>query len=575
MKLLAKIWPYVRRRAAAYTVGISLVALGTCAGAAVPLIIGLAIDAIRKGHGGKAVLYGAIGIVAFAALRGVLHVGGRMMLLTTARRVEYELRNDIFARLLRLPQSYFGTHPSGDITSRVINDLEGLRLMVGLGITSVISTGLLLAASLIGMFTIDWTLTLLALIPMTVVSVITAATGPAMHRRSLSVQDQLGVISSRAQENFTGARVIRAFAQEDSEIARYRAECDVYLRANISLARLRGGTYALLTFFTELSIATTLWIGGRGLLSGTFSEGSFAAFTAYQFMLVWPMIAIGWTVTIVQRGLACMGRIAEILDAEQAPTGGEAQGVNFAGRIEIRDLTFRYDESREPALSNLSMTIEGGQKVAIVGRTGSGKSTIGALLMRLYPAPRGSMLIDGRDVNDIGVAEQRRAIGCVPQDPFLFSDTLRENIAFGGAGDAVQAATLSRIAADAERFPGKLDQMIGERGVTLSGGQKQRTALARAIVRNPSILILDDALSSVDAHTERQILDALREIMKGRTSIVITHRLPAIRDADRIYVLDGGKLAESGSHDELMARRALYAEMWERQQLVDQLSTAP
>jgi ATP-binding cassette subfamily B protein len=451
----------------------------------------------------------------------------------------------------------------------------------------------MLVMCLVGMFAISPKLALICLAPMSLITVVFAVTGPAMHRRSLAVQDQLGVVSSRAQENFSGQRVVRAFVQEDREVDRFRVECDRYLEANLSFARLRGTMNGLMTLLAELAIVATLFVGGRGIIGGTMSEGDFAAFTAYQFMLVWPMIAIGWTITLAQRGLACLQRIAELMDEKPDATGGTAT-ADFTAAVEFRDLTFRYDETREPALRGVSFSIPRGATVAIVGRTGAGKSTLAALLTRLYPAPPGTVFIDGRDVNDLPADAQRRAVGCVPQDPFLFSDTIRENIAFGVASEAAQpgsdngssakeaavngapqtdrAAALSRIAGDAERFPQKLDQMIGERGVTLSGGQKQRTALARAIVRDPSILILDDALSSVDAHTEREILDELRGVMKGRTCIVITHRLAVARLADRVIVLDSGEVSEIGTHDDLVRSGKLYAKLWTRQQLLGELA---
>jgi len=574
MTHLRRLLPYLRERRGRYALGLAFVLLAAASGAAVPLVIREAIRALEHGSSRGFIAGAAAAIVLFAGVRGAFTVAGRNAILLAARGIEHALRNDIYRHLARLPASFYDTHPSGDITSRIVNDLEGARLVVGIGLISVVGTGLVLLASLAGMFWLDARLALLCMAPLAAVSVVTWATGAPLHARSLALQDQLGVLSSRAQENFAGARVVRAFAQEDRETDRWRGACDEYLRRALAFARTRGVAYALITFFTELAIAVTLWAGGRGMIEGTLAKEDFVAFTAYQFMLVWPMIAIGWTITIAQRGAACMGRIAELLGTPPEADAADPGPVDFAGRIEIRGLTFRYEADREPALRDVSLAIEPGRTVAVVGRTGAGKSTLAALLTRLYPAPRGTVFIDGRDVNDIPIERQRRAVGCVPQDPFLFSDTIRGNIAFGGEGDVPRAATLSRIAADAERFPGRLDQMIGERGVTLSGGQKQRVAIARAVVRDPAILVLDDALSSVDAQTEREILGELRAFMKDRTSLVITHRLSAVRDADRIVVLENGAVAEAGTHDELLGRKGAYAAMWERQQLIEELDRA-
>jgi len=574
VKHLHRLRPYLSRLRARYAVGLSLAALATLAAAAVPLVIKYAVDSLRRGPTGREILAAAGAIVAFAGLRAIFTFGARMLILTGARRFELELRNDVYRQLLRLPASFYDRHAAGDLTSRVINDIEGVRMMTGIGLQQVVATSLMLVMCLAGMFAISPKLALICIVPMSLITVVFAVAGPAMHRRSLAVQDQLGVVSSRAQENFSGQRVVRAFVQEDREVGRFRVECDRYLQANLSFARLRGTTNGLMTLLAELAIVATLFVGGRAIVGGTMSEGDFAAFTAYQFMLVWPMIAIGWTITLAQRGLACLQRIAELMDEKPDAAGGTAT-ADFTAAVEFRNLTFRYDETREPALRNVSFSIARGATVAIVGRTGAGKSTLAALLTRLYPAPPGTVLIDGRDVNDLPADAQRRAVGCVPQDPFLFSDTIRENIAFGsldGAAQTDRAAALSRIAGDAERFPQKLDQMIGERGVTLSGGQKQRTALARAIVRDPAILILDDALSSVDAHTEREILDELRGVMKGRTCIVITHRLAVARLADRVVVLDSGAVSETGTHEDLVRSGRLYAKLWTRQQLMKEIT---
>ncbi len=571
MRHLRRLWPYLRRYRGRYLLGFTLVALAASAAALAPKFIEKAIDALKNPDAstGRVILYFSAALILFAAVRGVLISWGRFTIIGLSRDLEFEMRSDLYRHLLKLPAKWFDSNPTGDITSRFINDLEGVRLMIGFAVVALSGTGLMFIFSLAGMFWLEWHLALICLVPLSLISIVTFIAAGGVHTRSLKVQDQLGVVSTRAQENFTGARVIKAFAQEDAEDRRFAGACRDYQSANISLARLRALMFASMTLFIELAVAVTLYFGGKGIIGGHFTEGQFAAFTAYQFMLVWPMVAIGWVIAVAQRGVACMGRLNDIFDAAPAPSGEAA--IELVGGIDIRNLTFRYKEDRRPALENVSFSIQRGQKVGIVGRTGSGKSALAQILLKLYEVPRGTVFVDGRDLNDVATDSLRRATGAVAAEPFIFSDTLSNNIAFGGGDDVPRAARLARIAADAERFPGKLHQVIGERGVTLSGGQKQRTALARALIRRPRLLILDDALSSVDAHTEREILDELRDFMRGRTSIVISHRMSAVRDCDLILVLDDGRLAESGTHDELVSRRGLYAAMCERQQLLEEL----
>ena len=573
--------PYLRRCRGAYVQGMILVALASGCGVTTPLLIRAAIDRLERQATRDFVLLVALAIVLFALVRGILIFSSRMLILGAARRIERDLREDLYAHLETLPARFYDTHPTGDLTSRAINDIEGVRMMIGIGLMWLASTGLVLAGSLAAMFFLKPSLAALCLIPLALITVMLVFAGARIQSLTLAVQDQLGVLSSRAQENFSGARVVRAFAREESETARFASAGKEYLARNLRLARVRALAWARILLLAETAIALTLVAGGRMMMDGTFSKGDFAAFAAYELLLVWPVIAIGWVIILFQRGAACARRLGEIFDSRPEIDDASARPLDGAieGRIEARGLTFSYAPDRPPALSDLRLAIEPGQHVAIVGRTGSGKSTLAQLLLRLYRAPDGMLFVDGRDINTIPVADLRRAIGAVPQDPFLFSDRLRENVAFGGpdgAADAqvARAAEIARLSPDVDLFPDRYDQMIGERGVALSGGQKQRTALARALVREPRILILDDALSSVDSDTERDIRERLRDFTRGRTTILITHRLSSAADADRILVLDGGRLAEEGRHAELLARGGLYAGLWESQRLAEELSQA-
>ena len=579
MSHLRRLLPYLRRHRRAYLLGLAILLPATACGAVVPWLVRTLFHRLEQGGTRADVLLCAGAVVGTALFRAIFLFASRYLILAASRRIEFDLRNDLYAHLETLSGRWYDTNAAGEITSRAINDLEGVRMMIGIGIMAIVSTGLLFLVSLGIMIATSPLLAALCSLPLVGVSVVMAWTGSKMHDLSADVQAQLGVLSSRAQENFSGARVVRAFAQEENEISRYRAVCAEYRTRNMRLARWRAGSWAGILVLAEGAMVVTLLVGGKAIIGGTLTKDVLAMFATFQFMLLWPMIAIGWVISIAQRGVACMGRLADILDAK--PDCDDARAVPGTapaqGRVEARNLTFAYAPDRPPALKDVSFTIEPGRKIALVGRTGSGKSSFVQLLLRHYRLPDGMLFVDGRDVNTIPLAELRGVIGTVPQDLFLFSDRLRENIAFGGrdgvSDDAIaRAAAISRLDADLDQFPDRLDQVIGERGVTLSGGQKQRTALARALVREPRILILDDALSAVDSQTERDIQERLAAFMRGRTTIVITHRLSAVTDADLILVLEEGRLVEQGRHADLAAAGGPYGALWESQKLSEELS---
>ncbi|MFA5137764.1 MAG: ABC transporter ATP-binding protein [Elusimicrobiota bacterium] len=577
MRHLARLWPYIRRYRSAYLSGIAMVLLGSAFGTASPFLIKAAVDGLEAGTAASlGWLVGALAMLG--AAKALVFFRGRYSIVSASREVERDLREDFYRKLTRLDVSFFDRHSSGDIHSRAVNDMESVRMVAGISVMITAGSSLLLLLSLAAMFAIDAGLAAAAMVPLLLVCAVTALSEGRIYAQSERVQDILAELSTLAQENFSGARVVRAFARETTELRRFSYSSRSYLKASLALALTRGAAWGLMVLLMEATLGVTLLLGGLGIIRGTLSKGDFVAFTAYQFMLVWPVIGMGWVVTLVQRGAACMARINAVLDAPEEEHGAKPCVLRGC-RIEFRDLTFRYSEDRPPALSGVSFTLEPGERAAVVGRTGSGKSTLLQLLLGLYRPPAGTVFLDGRDINDIPRAALRAAMACAPQDAFLFSDTLLSNIAFGAEGEASREAVLaaaeaSRLSEDLDAFPGGIDQVIGERGITLSGGQRQRTSLARALLRKPPLLLLDDTLSSVDVHTEAAILQRLDPHLEGRTCILVTHRFSSLAKARRILVLDEGRLVEDGTHDALLASKGFYARLAARQRLEEDLSSA-
>jgi ATP-binding cassette subfamily B multidrug efflux pump len=573
---LRLLWPYLKRYRSRYIAGLSLVVFGTLLAVTIPLLFKKAIDVLEQGDTAGAIGIFSIALVGFGAARAFVIFRGRFAIIATSRMIEYDLREELYRKLLRLPARYFDVHSTGDLESRVVNDVEGVRMAVGIGVMMLASSGLLFVLSVVSMLWLNARLAIMATIPLVLVAVATALLTRRIYGLSEIVQDRLGQITNNAQENFTAARVIRAFAQEEHEQSKFAASSGLYRDANMDLAKTRGVAWGLMAFLIEATIAVMLFVGGTGMITGEISKGDFVAFAAYLFGLGWPVIAMGWIMTVFQRGAACIDRIQGIMREPESTLRPSHSQPPTAGEIEFRDLTFSYSDDRTPALKNVSFKIQAGERVAIVGRTGAGKSTLVQILLGLYPVARGHVFIDGRDINDYTPTALRAAMGTVPQDLFLFSDTIESNIAFGsperaGRETIMQAAADARLTDDLAAFPNGIEQIIGERGITLSGGQKQRTAIARALIRRPRILLLDDALSSVDVHTEKAILERLEGFLKGRTCLIITHRFSVVAKVDRILVFDGALLVEEGQHAELMAKPGFYAQLVARQHLEDSL----
>jgi len=565
-RLKAAVW----RHRAPLLAGIVAILLANGFALLQPFLLGRGVDAIVRKQPDRLPLI-FIAIVAAAAADAVFRFLQRYTVNGVARRIENELRRDMFEQLERLDQRFFQGMRTGDIMARATNDLSAVQQLLGMGLSSIFNTVVIFTAAVVLMLWIDWQLTLLSVSLLTLLSLGFLVLGPQIQKRFLRVQEQFAALSSKAQENFSGIRVVKAYVQEEAEQRSFRAINQEYVDANIAWARINSALWPLFGTLAGLAAVVMLYVGGQHVVQHRLTLGQFVQFNTYLILLSWPMIALGWVSNLFQQGAASLNRIEEILHQTPAvaspPRPLRPEAVR--GELTFENVSFRYVD--EPIFENLSLHVPAGSTLALVGSTGSGKSTLVRLLARVYDPQEGRILIDGTDIRDLPLDVLRRQIGYVPQEAFLFSETLAENIMLGApdapAESVERAAELSQLSADLEQFPNGLQTMIGERGVTLSGGQKQRTAIARAVLKDPAILVLDDALSSVDTRTEEAILRGLRGFMEGRTSIVIAHRISTIKDADQIVVLEEGRVVEQGSHARLLGEGGEYARLYERQQL--------
>ena len=582
-KSLHSLLPYMKKYRGSFLLGMICVFFNNGIWIFFPQVIRRAVDDLHLGVTRHKLISYSLLLLLIAATKGIFQFLTRWVVIGISREIEFDLRNDLFRHLETLSTSFYQRTRTGDIMARATNDLNAVRMLLGPAIMYTANTLVFTAGALAFMLSISPRLTLYAFLPLPVVSIVVQYFGRRIHERFERIQAMFSDISAKAQENFSGARVIRAYVQEEAQIESFEASNEEYIARSLRLVRLMGMLWPTLETMLGLAIVLVLWLGGREVIHRQITVGEFVAFNTYMVQLTWPIIALGWVINLFQRGTASMGRINEILierpeieDSDEARAALSTKGathIEILGEIEFRNLDFAYNDV--PVLHNINLRIPAGSSLAIVGPTGSGKTTLVSLIPRIYDSAAGTVLIDGRPLRDYPLQTLRQAVGFVPQETFLFSESVRGNIAFGrenASDDEIHAAArAASIAEDIEGFPEQYRTLVGERGITLSGGQKQRTAIARALIRNPRILILDDALSSVDTHTEDKILNQLREIMHCRTTIFISHRVSTVRNADKIAVLHAGRIVELGSHEELLSLNGYYKDLYNKQLLEEEL----
>lgn len=576
MRSLLRLRPYVDKYRSSFLIGIFFVLLTNVFTLMSPLILKRAIDELRAGTLTHSLVTYAIVIVTLSSIQAVFRYGMRKVMIGASREIEYDLRNDLFSHIESLSLPFFERRNTGDLMARATNDLNAVRMFIGPAIMYIANTFFIVVIGISLMLSIDWKLTLFAMIPFPLLSFAVNYLGSRLHTLFGQIQEQYSSITTHVQENISGIRVVKAFVRENEEIRRFGVLNREFIKRNMRMVRLWGLFFPFMGLLTGAALLIVLWFGGLRVVNGHLTLGGFIAFLSYLGMLTWPAIAIGWVMNLIQRGAASMKRLGEVFDEQPdvvETTSPVVQPVR--GELSFQNITFQYEKAKKPVLRDLTFHVREGETVAVVGAIGSGKSTLLRLIPRLYDVTAGTIKLDGLDLREWSLHSLRDSIGFVPQETFLFSLSIKNNVRFGSPdkpeAEIRAVCELARLSKDLARFPNDWETIVGERGVLLSGGQKQRIAVARALARDPRILILDDSLSSVDVKTEEEILRGLREFRKGRTTIIVSHRLSAVRDADRILVLEDGLIRAVGTHEELITGNGFYARLYERQRITREL----
>ncbi|CUT07525.1 ATP-binding cassette, subfamily B [Candidatus Kryptonium thompsonii] len=578
MRSLFELKPYILKYRKLIFLGILFILISEAFYVVIPILIGRAVDSLKFGITGEKLLWFASLVIGSTLLSGIASFFTRQTIIVASRKIEYDLRNDFYRHVQSLHYLYFRDKKVGDIMAYATNDIPAVRNFLGPGIMYSVETAIEFVVILGIMFSMNLKLTLLTLTPLPLISYLVYKVGKIVHEKYEDIQEHFGTITTVAQENIAGIRVIKSYVREDYEVEKFKKLNFDYMLKNIKLIKVQSLTYPLMILITGISIILVVWYGGYQVIKGAMTLGQITSFLIYLGYLIWPMIAFGWIVNLTQRASASMDRLLEVFKVE--PQIKDTNETDFSikeisGEIKFKNVWFKYPDSESYVLKGINLEIKQGQTVGIVGYTGSGKTTLVNLIPRLFDPDKGEVLIDGINVKKIPLKVLRESIGYVQQEVFLFSDSVKNNITFGVDGvsdeEVFNVAKIAHIYDEVIEFPNGFDTIVGERGITLSGGQRQRVGLARALIKKPKILILDDSLSSVDAYTEEMILKSLKEFRAGRTTIIISHRITAVKDADFIIVLDDGEIVEQGTHDELLELGGIYADLYQKQILEEEL----